>query len=223
MVSDIPLPSSASRQGRQACGSSIAEFGPALGVILICFFFPLLDLLVVGIAYETCRVLNSNQAHEASLINWEQATDPSGPICKDLVDQWQSGMGQLVKAAAPPTTTITYRDGETGSDKVTDKIVSVETTVICNPFLPIPLPFINVPGLNGPMTFAVISERPMENPDDAGPANQAFATASAPPPATAAASSGPSPASGDSGPSGPAGPAGPAGPGGPSGPAGPAG
>ena len=32
--------------------------------------------------------------------------------------------------------------------------------------LPIPLPFANVPGLNGPMTFSIQSERPMENPDD---------------------------------------------------------
>jgi hypothetical protein len=67
-----------------------------------------------------------------------------------------------------PVTTITYRNGETGSDSVTDKTVTVTTTVICTPFLTIPMPYINVPGLNGPMTFSIMSERPMENPDDPG-------------------------------------------------------
>jgi hypothetical protein len=75
-------------------------------------------------------------------------------------------MGKFVKTSGKPNTVISYRPGETASsDGVTDKLVSVTTTLTCNPYLPIPFPAINVPGLNAPMTFSVSSERPMENPD----------------------------------------------------------
>ena len=159
---------SALRPQRKSCGSAIAEFGPALGLILIFFFFPTVDLLAVGMSYGFCMVLNNNQVHEASLLPASKATDPSGTVMLGIPNQWLNGMGHFVKMSGSPQTKVAYRDGETGSDNVTDKIVTVTTTVICNPFLTIPVPAVNIPGLNGPMTFSITSERPMENPDDAG-------------------------------------------------------
>ncbi len=91
--------------------------------------------------------------------------DPNGSVKKAIPNQWLNGMGQFVKMSGTPQTTVSYRNGVEGSDTVTDKIVSVTTTVVCNPFLTIPLPCLNVPGLNGPMNFAVTSERTMR-PDD---------------------------------------------------------
>jgi hypothetical protein len=111
-------------------------------------------------------VLNYNQTHEASLIPASQATSPSGTVMQGIPNQWLNGMGHFVKMTGSPQTTITYRPGTTGTDSVQDMIVTVTTAVICNPFLTIPLPFANVPGLNGPMNFSITSERPMENPDD---------------------------------------------------------
>jgi hypothetical protein len=154
--------------GRKTKGSAIAEFGPALGIILIFFFFPMIDILSVGMSYGFCMVLNYNQVHEAALLPKSQATDPAGIVMQNIPNQWLAGMGQFVKMTGTPQTAIAYRDGATGLDSVTDKIVSVTTTVVCNPFLTIPLPFANVPGLNGPMNFSITSERPMENPDDPG-------------------------------------------------------
>nr|MBP9093755.1 hypothetical protein [bacterium] len=231
---------------RSARANSMVEFGPALIILLICIFFPLIDMLAVALAYCDGQVLNSNQVHEASLVDWHDAVNPSGTVCKGIPDQWLNGMGKFVKVSSPPTTLVGYRDGESTTG-VTDKIVSVTTTLSCTPFLSIPLPVFNVPGLNGPMVFSITSERPMENPDHAGPANAGgtggVAAASTPSatmmsPAAAAAAAGsstppagPPPVTspgvtglgGPSGPAGPGGPSGPAGPGGPSGPAGPGG
>lgn len=120
--------------GRRAKGSAIAEFGPALGIILIFFFFPMIDFLSVGMSYGFCMVLNYNQVHEASLLPASKAMDPSGAVLKTIPAQWMSGMGQFVKMSGGPQTTITYRDGLEGADKVTDKIVTVTTAVVCNPF-----------------------------------------------------------------------------------------
>jgi Flp pilus assembly protein TadG len=54
---------------RSASGNAMAEFAPALIVLLICIFFPLVDMLAVGLAYCDAQVLNTNQVHEASLLD----------------------------------------------------------------------------------------------------------------------------------------------------------
>lgn len=154
-----------SKPVRKSTGNSIAEFGPGLGILLICFFFPLVDMLSVGVSYGLCRVLNFNQTHEASLIPHQEAANQIGIVKKGIPDQWLNGMGRLVKLNEYPQTSVTYRSGQTGLDAVTDKIVLVQTTVTCSPLLPVPLPVANIPGLNGPMIFVMASERPMENPD----------------------------------------------------------
>jgi hypothetical protein len=153
------------KQTRRAHGNSIVEFAPALSILLICFFFPLLDMLAVLVSYGLCMVLNYNQVHEASLLQKIDAENPAGVVRKGIPDQWLAGMGHLVKVQGYPQTEIFYRDGQTGPDKVTDRIVMVRTTVVGSPFLTIPLPVLNVPGLNGPMTIQLSSERQMENPD----------------------------------------------------------
>lgn len=150
----------------------MAEFGPALGILLICIFLPLVDLLGICLSYGLCVLLNSNQVHEASMLPTDDAESETGPVKKGIPDQWSNGMGKFVKMSGTPTTVISYRDNGTpttdsGSNKVVDKVVMVRTTITCNPFLPIPIPMVNVPGLNGPMTFMISSERPMENPDNA--------------------------------------------------------
>ena len=153
--------------------SGMAEFGPALGVLLIAIFFPLVDLLSVCISYGLCMVLNTNQVNEAALLPYLDARNSSGSVLKGIPDTWANGMGHFVKMQGPPTTVVTYRSGQNSTDSlnnaVVDKVVRVTTTVICTPFLPIPLPVVSVPGLNGPMTFTISAERAMENPDYADP------------------------------------------------------
>lgn len=155
------------RRHRRGRGSAIAEFGPALWVLFFFFFFPMIDMLSVAMSYGFVMVLNYNQVHEAALLPRSIATKASGAVMSGIPQEWENGMGKFVKQSGTPQTQVTYRDGEQdGNDKVTDQIVSVQTTVICNPFLTIPIPVWGVPGLNAPITFVVLSERPMENPDD---------------------------------------------------------
>ena len=158
--------SRSNRACRNCSGSAITEFGPALGILLICFFFPLLNMLVLGVSYCLCMVLNYNQVHEAALLPMSDATSLNGPVCKDITDRWLNGMGKFVKTEGYPQTVISYRDGHT-TNNVTDRIAMVQTTVKCQPTLSIPLFGASVPGLNAPMAFSVSSESTMENPDNA--------------------------------------------------------
>jgi hypothetical protein len=138
-------------------------------VLLIFFFLPLLDVMCVGISYALCIVLNTNQVHEAALLAASVAQKQDSTVKKGIPDEWLNGMGKFVKIVGYPNTQISYTAGqtETGADQITDQIVTVSTTVVCSPFLPIPLPLVNCPGLNGPMTFQISAQRQMENPDDA--------------------------------------------------------
>jgi hypothetical protein len=152
---------------RRATGGTIAEFGPALWILLICIFFPLVDILSLAVSYGLCVVLNTNQVKEAALLPRADATDPSGTVMKTIPEMWENGMGRFVKMSGQPLTEVAYRTGETGTDNITDKIVGVRTTINCNPFLSVPVPFVSCPGLNAPMVFQITSEKPMENPDNA--------------------------------------------------------
>ena len=157
------------RRGRNSIGSAMSEFGPALMVLLVFTFLPLVDLMSIAVSYALCIVLNTNQVHEASLLDSTEAQDAGGTVKKAIPDKWLDGMGRFVKISGYPHTDITYSAGtaESGKDEIVDQMVTVATTVQCNPFLPIPLPLVNVPGLNGPMTFQIVSQRQMENPDNA--------------------------------------------------------
>lgn len=155
---------------RTANGAGIAEFGPAVFVLIIAIFFPLCDLISIGVSYTMLMVLNYNQVHEAALIDSSDALDPSGSVKKGIPDTWRNGMGHFVNMSGSPITEVTYRDGQQeaggGGSGVLDKIVRVRTTVTCNPFLSIPF-FVNVPGINAPFPLVVFQERPLENPDHA--------------------------------------------------------
>lgn len=158
------------RRSRTASGAGIAEFGPAMLVLLICIFFPVCDLISIGVSYTLVMVLNYNQVHEAALVDSADALDAGGSVKKGIPDTWRSGMGHFVNMSGNPITDVTYRAGQTetgsGANGAADTIVRVRTTVNCNPFLSIPF-FVNVPGINAPFPLVVFQERPLENPDHA--------------------------------------------------------
>lgn len=149
---------------RNERGNAISEFGPAMWILIICIFLPMINLLSLAVSYGMCMVLNHNQVHEAALLKSQQAQLATGPVKKGIPDFWLNGMGKLVKVQGYPRTSVSYRN-ELGGSGVSDKFVRVQTTINCSPLLTIPLPVVNVPGINGPMSFTLSSERPMENPD----------------------------------------------------------
>lgn len=138
-------------------------------VLVILIFFPVLDLLSVCFDYGVVSLLNYQQTHEASLVSSEKANDPRGPVKKEIPDAWRhTGLAQFVKVVGEPETRVSYRNGQSNGDSTTEKVVIVTTTVVCSPFvfLPIPLP---IQGLNAPVKLSATSERQMENPDNAIP------------------------------------------------------
>ena len=115
-------------------GDSIAEFGPALLVLLVALFFPMIDMLSLGLSYILCTALNCNQVHEASLLTYTEAPSATGAVVKVIPDQWLGGMGKFVKTNAPSQTAVSYcRDPKDENDRT----VVVSNTVTCLPFLPV--------------------------------------------------------------------------------------
>lgn len=100
----------------------------------------------------------------------EQAQDPNGMVKKRIPAQWHdSGLGRFVNVAGRPVTEISYRNGVSDGDAAsTGKFVVVKTTVVCNPAVFVPFPILKVPALNSPVPLTITSERPMENPENAG-------------------------------------------------------
>ncbi len=144
-------------------GSSMAELPGALIILLFVIFFPLINIIGLGIKYGGCATLNGIQLREAALVPRSQAIAAGGAVQKGIPDQWLAGgIGKFVNPTVAPHTEITYRDGEK-TDSGVDKLVTVKTTVSIPPFITVPfLP--DVPGLSAPVQFTLEGERPMENP-----------------------------------------------------------
>ena len=148
----------ASPDNRSTKGSSIAEFGPALLILFIFLFFPLLDLLTMPMHYMSCATLNDLQLREAVNVKKSEAESSSGAVKSQIPHDWQTlGVGQFVGVVTTPDTDVKYIDGE-GEDK----IVIVTTSITCRPFLTLPW-FFPIPGLTVPSTYSITSRRILEN------------------------------------------------------------
>ncbi len=145
-------------------GSSIAEFGPVLFILLIMIAFPLIDLLAVALFYNAGSVLNGSQVREAALEPYTQVNSTSGFVKQAIVDQWiQGGLGRFCKLAQPVDTQVIYKTGVAG-----DKIVVLTTSIVVSPLVNIGIPFLpGVPGINAPVPFSYTSEHVVENPENA--------------------------------------------------------
>lgn len=150
-------------RSRSGNGSSVLELPSAILILLFFVFFPMLSVIGLGIKYGACASLNGLQLHEAALIPRSQATAGNGSVCHRIPDEWsKGGLGVFVNPTVPPTTEVSYRDGEKTATGV-DKLVTVKTTVSLPPF--VALPFLpNIPGLSAPLSVTIEGERPLENP-----------------------------------------------------------
>jgi hypothetical protein len=153
----------------QMGGASMAEFGPALWVLLICFFFPVMILLFLAASYASIMVLNNLQSHEASLLPYQDAQDPAGRVIKTIPTEWMTGgLGKFVNPVGTPDTQVTYQLGSSDVNNTQDHYVVVVTKCSIAPILPIAF-FQNVPGISAPVDFTISSQRLMENQDNAPP------------------------------------------------------
>jgi hypothetical protein len=152
-----------SHHSRKSRGS-IAEFAPALYLLLLVLFFPMLDLLGIVLSYADCQYLHFTLVRQAGLenilsmnsatppqlqVNYAFVTDPNG-VFRNLIVSWYNGIGHYTTRSLNDITVGANVDLTQGTDKL--KYVTITTTIVCNPLLPIPFPYA-VPGFNAPETF----------------------------------------------------------------------
>ncbi len=157
-------------KSRRQSGNVIAETPPALFILFIVIFVPMLSLIALGVKYGVCYSLNVMQSNEAALIPASKAGSDSGPIRLGIPKSWKdSGMGAFVDLNQPlPTTVLRYEKGAMGANGVQEQFVYVSTTFQLRPFITNDnAPFANVPGLTAPLNFTIESSRPLENPTNA--------------------------------------------------------
>ncbi|MDR3613444.1 MAG: hypothetical protein P4L53_07750 [Candidatus Obscuribacterales bacterium] len=166
-------------------GSSIAEFGPALILILIVFLFPMIDLIYLGIAYASGWYCNHLVIREVACHNpCDNAA--MGLAINTATNAWgASGLSnfignpnvtnvvtfiQVSKPVAGGSETIggtiTYPSAvplptQTGTTATYTGYCTVTTTMSIKPF--VSLPWIgDVPGINAPISFTFGDRRPQE-------------------------------------------------------------
>lgn len=165
-----------SRYGPRYCrGGTLAEFGPALFVLFMVFFFPFLNLLMLGLSYADCLYLDFLLIRQAALENvlfldnstnppslkpdLTFSTDANGSMNK-IINAWRTnGLGQFASTGSVPRQ-VCYVDLSEGTAKL--KYVHLDLQVDVRPFLQIPFP-IKVPGLNNPVTFYFSGRAVIEN------------------------------------------------------------
>lgn len=152
------------RNARKASGSTILETGPALLILFMFLFFPLVDCFAMGIAYASCYTLNDLQCREASTLPKTEAEKQNGLIKKELVDRWRhTGLGAFVQVVGTPQTKLTYYGaGIPDQTGTSDDYVEITTTITARPFMTCPF-FFAVPGMSAPVTFTISNRRMLEN------------------------------------------------------------
>lgn len=148
-----------SQQKRRKKGSAITEFGPALFLFIIIIFFPMLDFLGLCAAYcagwycnfMACRELSVRKKDEG--LNGTVFTEVNGNL-------FTSGLVHFIgiKTEADLVHTASYPDPATTGQQPE---VVCTTNIKATPFITIPF-WGNVPGLNAPMDFVIVSSRPRE-------------------------------------------------------------
>ena len=138
-------------------GSALSEMAPGLFLLIFFGLFLVVDVIALGFNYCSCVALNDLQLREASKLPKSQATDPDGPVIKDIPIKWKNtAVGASSGVPAQPETKVDYRPGPGGV------WVTVNTVATVNPLVTIPF-FPGVPGLGAPATFRVIGQKLLEN------------------------------------------------------------
>lgn len=142
------------RSGR---GSAITETGPALFLLLIIIFFPMLDLLEMGAGYVFASIFHDYVTREIAIRKPEPGGNQAA-ITKTTTEFKASGFYSFLK----------MQDGDLKIDQVkylpdvsNPQQVEVTTTVRVRPFISIPF-FTGVPGMGAPVDFKHSSQRPQE-------------------------------------------------------------
>jgi hypothetical protein len=151
-------------QLRRRRGSAISEFGPALFLLLVIVFFPMLDLLGMAAAYVMSGIYHSYMIRELSL-----SAPPSA--APDPAIQTQAAAKTKITSDFQNTSFFRFlgmKPGDLVCSNVTyipnatnPLLVQCTTSATMTPFISIPW-WGAIPGLNAPFTFTMTSQRPQE-------------------------------------------------------------
>ncbi len=140
---------------RSIRGSAISEMPPAMFLLLFFAFFPLVNLIFLGVVYTSCVALNTAELREAAKTPRSQIK----AVMAMLQESWHSNsLGRIAGITQIPESKVYYTNiGE-------DAYVGVSTTFILKPFLRIPF-FDNIPALGKNWSVSLSSKRVLENPN----------------------------------------------------------
>lgn len=149
---------------RRCRGSAIAETGPAIFLLIVVIFFPMLDIVEMGAGYIMAGIYHDYMIREIAVSAPPGATPDPNIQTKDqaiakINDQFQnSSFYKFLKIpdGGLSVDTVTYKP-----DDKNPSTVQVQTTCKVQPFISIPW-FGELPGLNAPYPFIIGSERPQE-------------------------------------------------------------
>jgi hypothetical protein len=138
-----------------------------LYILLIVIFFPLMDLLFIGMQFCCAWYANHEFTHELSVSRYADWT--SGAAFNQVLAKFNAtGIPQFIKIV-PGKNTNAYSYVPPNSTTGLPAQVFVTTTIQCAPWLTIPLP-VSVTGLNKNMTISFTAYKVWEtyNPNDPG-------------------------------------------------------
>lgn len=142
---------------RRQRGAAIAETGPAIFLLLIIIFFPMLDLLEMGAGYVFSSIYHDYMIRELA-IRTPQEGGNTAAMQKINTEFRASGFFSFLK----------MQDGDMRVDEVkylptiaNPDQIQVSTTVRVRPFITVPF-FDGVPGLGAPVDFKLASVKPQE-------------------------------------------------------------
>ena len=142
---------------RRKNGEAIAETGPALFVLLILIFFPLLDVLGMSAQFAAAWYLNQAVTRELACVR-EQGAD-GGASAQAITNDWRTtGIGHFVNPRNV-VHQVAYQAGAGSGDVPT---VRCTTTVTVPPFISVPW-FTPIPGVSADMTISFSNVRPRED------------------------------------------------------------
>jgi hypothetical protein len=144
-------------RARRKRGAAIAETGPALFLLLIIIFFPMLDLLEMGAAYVFASIYHDYMIRELA-IRTPEANGNAAAKAKIDTEFRSSGFFSFLKMTNDDmkVDSVEYLPNMTNPTQI-----QVATSVTVRPFINIPF-FSTVPGLGAPVVFKLASQRPQE-------------------------------------------------------------
>lgn len=142
---------------RRKRGAAIAETGPALFLLLIIIFFPMLDLLEMGAAYVFASIYHDYVTREIAIRTPEAGGNAAA---KEKVNAEFRGSG-FFSFLKMQNNDMRVDEVKYLPDMSNPTQVEVTTTVTVRPFIIIPF-FANVPGMGAPVDYKHTSQRPQE-------------------------------------------------------------